>query len=165
MTNSTRKQWVSKLERYCAYQERSHKHVLTKCRELGISASESNEILVELIERNFVNESRFVEVYVRSKLRQKGWGRQKIALGLKNAGIAKGLIEKSLANVEDLWQDALIKQMLKKLKQLAPTIEVFENLSENIGLISLEDRNKIYRYLLGKGFTYEQISKVLKVEL
>ncbi len=165
MSNSRKKQLLSKLERYCAYQERSHLQVLNKCRELGITFVESNELLVELIERNFLNEARFVEIYVRSKLRQKGWGRQKIAMGLKQAGITAALIEKALKNVEDQWQDVIQKQMQKKLKQLTPDLETFEELLESIDKISFENRNKIYRYLLGKGFTPDQISKVLKVDL
>jgi hypothetical protein len=55
--------------------------------------------------------------------------------------------------------------MQKKLKQLTPDLETFEELLENIDKISFENRNKIYRYLLGKGFTSDQISKVLKVDL
>ncbi len=45
-----------KLEKYCAYQERSHKQVYDKCRSLGLSEDQANELLVELIRSNFLSE-------------------------------------------------------------------------------------------------------------
>ena len=34
-----------KLEKYCAYQERSHKQVYEKCRSCGLSEADANELL------------------------------------------------------------------------------------------------------------------------
>ena len=50
---------IVKLQRYCAYQERSHQEVRSKLIELGIYGHDLEEIIVSLIEENFLNEERF----------------------------------------------------------------------------------------------------------
>jgi SOS response regulatory protein OraA/RecX len=91
---------LKKLEKYCAYQERSHKQVYDKCRSYGLSEADANELLVELIQSNFLNEERFVEAYVKGKFKIKSWGKQKISQGLKLAGVNQKLIQASIKEIK-----------------------------------------------------------------
>ena len=45
-----------RLERYCAYQERSHRQVKEKLREMGMIPLAIDEFIVHLITHNFRNE-------------------------------------------------------------------------------------------------------------
>src|ERR1700741_430415 len=69
---------LGKAENYCAYQERSQQEVREKLYEWGVYPSVIERIVSKLIENNFLNEERFAIAYATGKLRQKGWGRNKI---------------------------------------------------------------------------------------
>jgi len=68
---SSVKEVVHKLENYCAYQERCHVEVHEKLRSFAISENERNQVMVHLIEHNFLNEERFASVFTISKFHQK----------------------------------------------------------------------------------------------
>src|SRR5690606_6510429 len=87
-TYLTRLQARQKIERYCAYQERSQKEVRNKLYELGLkNSADVEELISELIQSNFINEERFARAYTLGKFRMKLWGRIKISQGLKQKGI------------------------------------------------------------------------------
>ena len=48
-----------KIKHYCAYQERCHAEVKQKLIGFGLTEDDINEVLVVLIEENFLNEERF----------------------------------------------------------------------------------------------------------
>jgi regulatory protein len=74
----TNKEALLKLEHFCAYQERCHSEVVSKLYSLKMTADEIDTIVVQLIESNFLNESRFACSFARGKHRIKHWGRIRI---------------------------------------------------------------------------------------
>ena len=143
---------LKKLEKYCAYQERSHKQVYQKCRDYGLTEDEANQILIELISSNFLNEQRFAEAYVKGKFKVKSWGKQKIVNGLNNAGVSKKLIENSMDKIDPkVYLQTLISLVEKKRTTLKTGTE-------------FEKTIKIQRYLLSKGYKYDEISEALKLQ-
>ena len=139
-----------RLEKYCAYQERSHKQVYEKCRTLGLNEEDANLLLVELIRTNFLNEERFVDAYVKGKFKIKSWGKQKIVQGLKLAGVSQKLIQEKLKSIEtESYLETIQKLAEKKYKSVK-------------GNSDYEKEIKVKRYLLTKGFLLEDIQKALK---
>ena len=63
-----------RLERYCAYQERSHRQVRDKLREMRMIPLAIDEVIVHLIKHDFLNEERFARSYARGKFRLKKMG-------------------------------------------------------------------------------------------
>ena len=116
LTSSQRK---LKIEKFCAYQERSHQQVRDKLYNLGAHSEEVENVIVNLIESGFLNESRFVEAYVRGKFRMKGWGRMKIRAGLSVHRIDKKMMQKALYLIDDdEYMDRLRKTIDQKLRGL-----------------------------------------------
>jgi regulatory protein len=66
------------MERYCAYQERCHKEVQQKLRNMKMIPEAINLITTQLIEDNYLNETRFAKAFARGKFNTKKWGRQRI---------------------------------------------------------------------------------------
>lgn len=154
---------ILKLERFCAYQERSQKQVEEKGRKLGLSQTQINLAMVELIQSNFLNEERFALAYVKGKVNIKGWGKNKLILGLKRAGVAPSLINKAMLSVgEEKNEKALNIQLRKKLKSLFKSDDKVDLILEGEERLDFETRNKVVRFLIGKGFEYEEINEVLK---
>lgn len=89
------------IERYCVYQERCHKDVSQKLRDMGMIPLAIDEILIHLIQHNFLNETRFSEAFARGKFRQKKWGKVRITRELKFRYITAYNIKKALKEIPD----------------------------------------------------------------
>jgi regulatory protein len=90
-----------KIEHYCAYQERSHKQVQEKLISFGLIPDVVDELLFELIQGNFLNETRFATAFTRGKFNVKGWGRIKIKQHLKQHKVSEFNIKKALEEINE----------------------------------------------------------------
>ena len=100
-TSYTIEEAKRKLEHYCAYQERCHKEVVSKLRELQMIPQAIDVILVHLLDHNFLNETRFAETFARGKFRVKKWGKRRIENELKLRQISAYNIKKGLAQISE----------------------------------------------------------------
>ncbi|WP_396140617.1 regulatory protein RecX [Flavobacterium sp.] len=92
---------LQKLEYYCSYQERCHVEVQEKLRQFTLSENEKNQIIVQLIEHNFLNEERFARCFARGKFRIKHWGKNRIVNELKQRQISAPNIKCGLTEISD----------------------------------------------------------------
>lgn len=113
-----------KLESYCAYQERCHKEVKAKLKDMRMIPEAIDKIMVHLIEHNFLNEERFAKAYVRGKFRIKKWGKNKLERELKFRDISKYSIESALKEIDldDYYKtlDELTKKRIEEVKEKNP---------------------------------------------
>jgi regulatory protein len=138
-----------KIEKFCAYQERSHQQVKRKLQGYGLNGTDADILLVELMHANFLNEERYAMAYARGKFKIKGWGKAKIKQGLKREGVGEKLIQHALASLGmDDYLDTLNTLATKKW----PLIK---------GASHIEKVFKLKRYLLGKGYDFEAIDKTI----
>lgn len=145
----TPKEALQKLEHFCAYQERCHDEVVSKLYSLKMTSDEIDLIIVQLIEGNFLNETRFACSFARGKHRIKHWGKLRITNELKFRNISSTNI--TLA--------------LKEISQ-EEYMETFEGLSERCwnGIQEkniLKKRKKFCDYMLRRGYesnlVYEKV--------
>ncbi|MFK7782012.1 regulatory protein RecX [Psychroserpens sp.] len=110
-----------RLERYCAYQERCHKEVNQKLYEMRMIPEAKDEIIVHLLQHNFLNEERFAKAFVRGKFRIKKWGKQRLTLELKRKDINKTIINIALKeiNIDDYYNtfNDLAQKKLETIKE------------------------------------------------
>lgn len=110
---------LNKVQKYCAYYERSVFEVKRKLYEWGVEDCLYPEIIDELRKDNFLSEDRFAELYARSKVNQKKWGRIKIRMELKKHEIPHEIIDDAIAA---LSQATIVSNMetlsIKKLQSL-----------------------------------------------
>jgi regulatory protein len=111
----------TRLERYCAYQERCHQEVQTKLRQLGAFRDDTDAVISHLIQNDYLNETRFAMLYVRSKFSIKKWGKKRIFNELKQRKITSYNIDKALAQITEedyrLTFDTLAKKRWDQLKR------------------------------------------------
>ncbi len=141
---------LSKLQRYCAYQERCHQEVRTKLLDLGIYGDILEEIITELIIDNFLNEERFAKSYARGKFVFKKWGRIKIKQELKLRKLSAYCIKKGMQEIEDDDYQKTIEELLKKKDKYERETDPYKR------------RNKLARYLIQKGYESALIWKTIK---
>ena len=58
---------LSKLQKYCSYQDRCHKEVEQKLKEMRMISEASDQIIMALIDGDYLNEERFALAFVRGK--------------------------------------------------------------------------------------------------
>ena len=138
-----------KMARYCAYQERSHYQVEKKLREMDMIPEAIDAIMLFLIQEGFLNEERFARAYVRGKFYQNGWGKQKIIQGLKQHQIHPNLITTALTEINQTDYQQTIKNLIEKKTKSLPDNK------------SYQTKQKIVRYLVQKGFRYDEFGNIL----
>lgn len=97
---------LQKLQRYCAYQERSPYEVERKLQQIGLPRDRREEVVAQLMEDNFLDEYRFTEAYTRGKLNQKQWAPRRIRMGLQEHRIPRATIDRILRQVDQGVVDA-----------------------------------------------------------
>ena len=141
---------LAKAEHYCAYQERSQQEVRDKLYEWGLHGVQVENLIVHLIQTNFLNEARFANAYVQGKFNQKGWGKQKIKQGLKFKKVSDALIKKALNTIDGDDYSNTLKQILEKKARLLGEKDPFKK------------RYKLHQYALSRGYETDIVSDILK---
>ncbi|GGD18478.1 regulatory protein RecX [Flavobacterium orientale] len=121
---------VKKLEYYCSYQERCHQEVTQKLRALPLTTLQQDEIVVHLLQHNFLNEERFAHTFAISKFHQKKWGKIRILNELKQRHLNERLIQSALKTLpveeyhdtfeqlaERIWETTTERNAVKKFKK------------------------------------------------
>lgn len=143
-----------KLENYCAYQERCHKDVTDKLKNMRMIPEAIDQIIVHLIQNNYLNEERFAKAFARGKFRIKKWGRNRIIRELKFRQISPYAIKSGLAEIDlDDYYQTLHELTEKRISQVKE-INVYKK------------KKKIADYLLYRGWesnlVYEKINDLIK---
>ena len=137
---------------YCAYQERTQQEVRDKLYGIGLYSDEVEQVLTELITENYVNEERYAKSFSGGKFRLKQWGKKKIVYALKQRNISPYCIEQALKAISDEEYEHVITQLVeRKSNQLQGEIFIV--------------KNKIARYLVGKGFENELVWSIVNKQL
>lgn len=141
---------LQKLARYCAYQERCVQELEQKMKNLEVLPSEFTEYLTWLSENNYLNEARFVEIFVRSKFNQKSWGRTKINYELRKRGISASLLASAWDGIDDADYIEKARTLLQKKKEEIKTGT------------SPQRYQKCYNFGLSKGYESALVRELLK---
>lgn len=141
---------LNQLARYCAYQERCVAEIRQKMKDLLVDEADHATYLSWLSENNYLNEVRFVELFVRSKFNQKNWGRNKIMFELKKRGIPESMLLNA-------WDDLDETEYIKKLKKI-----ILKKKSEIKTGTSQQKYQKCYAFALSKGYESSLVVAQLK---
>ena len=132
---------MTKMERFCAWQERCENDVRKKLTSFHLSEGQEDAVIKSLRENNFLDEERFVEVFVRGKVRV-GWGVQKIVAALRAKRIPAELIDHACAQIPADDYQGKLRDAIAKWRRSHPD--------------ELANSPKLVRHLLSKGFGMEE---------
>ena len=138
---------------YCAYRDRSQKEVEDKLLEMRMIPEAREQIIMKLMQEDFLNEERFARSFVRGKFRIKKWGRIRIRQELKFREISAPIIKLGMTEIDE-------KKYLETLYELA---------EKKLNLIRETDqfkrRKKLSDHLLQKGYeaglVYEAVNTLM----
>lgn len=134
-----------------------HKMSVRKC-----SKEEIEEVILFLNDKNFLNDERFASNFVRNQLSIKPQGKYKLEQRLKQLYVDEKIIKDVLGQID-------IKEERDSAKELAERW-LRKHTDNRIHLPAgkagiAEDKKlkeKLIRYLIGRGFDYETIKEILQ---
>jgi regulatory protein len=145
---------LAKLQNYCVYQERCHKDVQQKLRDMRMIPQAIDIIIVDLLKQNYLNEERFAKAFARGKFRIKKWGKQRIVRELKFKAISKYNINTALKEIdEDEYINTFNDLALKRFNAIKETNKY-------------KKKKKLVDYLLYRGWesylVYDKAHELIK---
>jgi regulatory protein len=139
---------------FCAYRDRCHKEVEEKLREMNMIPAAQEQIIMELMQEDFLNEERFARSFVRGKFRIKRWGKIKIKRELKFKEISAPIIKIALTEIDQQKYTATLYELAEKKLRLIKEHYKFKK------------KRKLADFLLRKGYesnlVYEAINELLE---
>ena len=146
MTNRelSQAEWLSKAESYCAVAERCRQEVSTKLQQWGAPDALHEPILRALEQRGFLDAMRYCRAFVHDKILFQGWGRIKVRMALRQKGLPSPAIEQGMSAVDDDEYGQILRRVAAKKKGA--------------------NREQLARFLLQRGFSYDEIREVLSLE-
>lgn len=140
---------LDNLRRQCSRREYCSSDVLKKAeRALDGDRQEAMKILATLVEEKYVDDRRYAEAYARDKAAIAGWGAVKIRYMLSAKGINRDVISMALEEIDVRKADDRLKKLLENK---------YRTLKDDP-----QWKMKLLRFALGRGYSYDEVSEVLK---
>ncbi|MAU30393.1 MAG: recombinase RecX [Flavobacteriaceae bacterium] len=92
---------IEKIQSYCLYQERCVKEVKNKLFSLKTSSKSTNDIIEYLIHNDYLNQERYIKMFIQGKIRIKKWGRIKLKYELRLKGIDIKTINEHINQIKE----------------------------------------------------------------
>ena len=138
------------LENYCAYQERCHKEIEQKLYDLKMIPEAKEQIILHLMQHNFLNEERYAKSYARGKFNIKKWGRIKVINDLKFKNISAYNIKTALREINDEDYYCNLQTIAEKKLKLLKEPNLFKK------------RNKLSSFLISKGYESHLVFELVR---
>ncbi len=133
----------------CSRSEKCKWDICENLRRKAIKTSVVEEIIQTLETEGFLNEKRYARAYVKDKIRLQGWGPVKIQAGLKAKNIPEAIVAEVMKSADNQEYAENLQKALEKKQQLLKEQNPHKR------------KEKLVRFALGRGYTYQQIYHVL----
>jgi regulatory protein len=134
---------------YCSLSEHCTSELMDKFKYWDVLPEYREKIILFLVRENYIDEKRFASAFVKDKFSYNKWGKIRLRLELKAKKIEESIIEEALAEIREKEYRLMITKLIReKEKNLEYRNEY-------------EKKGKLFRYLSGKGFENEFISKAI----
>lgn len=140
---------LDRLQRYCAYQERCHQEVRSKLLNIQVYGDDLEEVMMKLVQDDYLNEERFARSFARGKFRLKKWGKMRILAELKRRDISDYCQRKAMTEIDQ-------EEYLETARKLGEKL-----MKEYSGQPAYVQKQKIIRRMATRGFEFELIHSIL----
>ena len=137
--------------RYLGRRQHSTSELRIKLKQKRYETELINEVLDDLKKKNFLDDTKFAEMFVEEKMKLKLWGEQKLRSELVKRGIKSEIITDVLANKiseEEKLNNAMIIASKK--------YDTLKNRSVDKDVI----KRKLFTFLNSRGYNYDVIKEV-----
>lgn len=136
----------------CARSEHCQWEMLEKMRRWELDDAALARVMAQLVKERYVDDERYARAFVKDKVRYNKWGRRKVEQALWQKRIDDDIRERVLDEVDE---EEYLNVLRPLLKQKRKSIK-----AEN----DYELKQKLVRFALGRGFTYDIIRQCIDVD-
>jgi regulatory protein len=141
-----------KLAQLCARAEHCQYELTEKMRRWDMSDEAQARVMQRLVSERYVDDERYTRAFVHDKIRYNKWGRRKVEQALWTKHIDKDIQERVLSEVDDAEYIAILKPLLQQKRRQLKSATAYEQ------------NQKLVKYALTRGFTFDIIRQCLDVE-
>ena len=145
----TEQEAYTRLSALCAMGERCCYDIHKKMKNWELPEGAEERIVAKLVKEKFIDECRFAHAFVRDKFRYNRWGEIRIQQELRLRQISQKHIDEALEEIESNDNLSTLAEIIRKKR---PSVK---------GKNEYEIRGKLMRFALGRGFSMEDITKVI----
>lgn len=132
----------------CARSEQCSFDISTKLYKAGLPKEKREEILEYLIANRYLDDARYARSFASYKVRFSAWGKRKIRMALAAKRIPTDLISNALEAIDPKDYTEALRRVTEAKKRDMDTSDP-------------QQKAKLFRHLLARGFEGDMISKVL----
>ena len=140
------------LAQLCARAEHCQHEMLEKMRRWEMSDEAQARVMARLVKERYVDDERYARAFVRDKIRYNKWGRRKVEQALWQKRIDEVIRQQVLDEVDDEEYLSVLRPLLK------------QKLRSTKAASDYELNQKLVRFALGRGFTYDIIRQCLDID-
>lgn len=148
-----KREWSSdelkhKAEAYCAMAERCCSEVSNKLQQWGANTDEIETIIAYLTVQQYIDEARYCRAFTHDKVLYQGWGQIKIKAALHAKHLPSQYIVQAIDSIDKIaYFNTLERIITTKKRAIKPNDPMA--------------REKLIRFCLQRGFTYDEIDKLV----
>ena len=136
----------------CAQAEHCQWEMTEKMRRWELDDEAQARVMERLVKERYVYDERYARAFVKDKVRYNKWGRRKVEQALWQKHIAEDIRQRALDEVEDVEYLSVLRPLLKQKRR---TVKAQNDYELN---------QKLMRFALGRGFTFDIIRQCISVE-
>lgn len=136
----------------CAQAEHCQWEMLEKMRRWELPDEAQARVMQRLTEERYVDDERYARAFVKDKVRYNKWGRRKVEQALWQKHIAEDIRQRTLDEVDDEEYLSVLRPLLKQKRRSTKAASDYEL------------NQKLMRFALGRGFTFDIIRQCLNVD-
>lgn len=150
--NMTEQKALNNIAAKCAAREYCIADIRKMMSRWELPEGAEERIIRRLQEEKYVDENRYARAFVRDKFRHNHWGLMRIEQELKRKGIATDIIASAKEEIDKDDNKEALRRIIEAKRR---TVK---------GNSEYEIRAKLYRFALGRGFSYTDINEILPLE-
>ena len=136
----------------CAQAEHCQWEMIEKMRRWELPEEEQARVMQRLVSERYVDDERYARAFVKDKVRYNKWGRRKVEQALWQKHIDEDIRRRVLDEVDDNEYLDVLRPLLKQKRRSTKASSDYEL------------NQKLMRFALGRGFTFDIIRQCLDVE-
>lgn len=136
----------------CAQAEHCQWEMLEKMRRWGLPDDAQARVVERLVNERYIDDERFARAFVKDKVQYNKWGRRKVEQALWQKHIDQDIRQQVLDETDDEAYLSVLRPLLKQKRKSTKAASDYEQ------------NQKLLRFALGRGFTFDIIRQCLDVE-
>ena len=136
----------------CAQAEHCQWEMLEKMRRWEVPEEAQARVMQRLVKERYVDDERYAQAFVKDKIRYNKWGRRKVDQALWQKHIDEDIRKRVLDEVDDEEYLGVLRPLLKQKRKSTKANSDYEL------------NQKLMRFALGRGFTFDIIRQCIDVE-